>query len=307
MRLVFMGSPYFAVPSLKALASDHDIVAVYTQPPRAAGRGHKDRLTAVHRLAESFGLSVFTPKSLRCPEVQEKFASHAADAVVVAAYGLILPQNILDAPRLGCINVHASLLPRWRGAAPVQRAIIAGDKETGITIMHMDAGLDAGAIYEQRSIPINDSTTAGSLHDALAGLGAELVFDALAKLEAGLVWPTPQPLAGITYADKIDKSEAEVDFSRPAQIVLRQIHGLSPFPGAFSLLDGQRLKFLLVEAIETGPISRAAPGTILDEAFTVACSSGAIRPIQLQRSGKGATDISSFLRGFELRPGSRLG
>jgi len=307
MRLVFMGSPNFAVPSLNALASEHDIVAVYTQPPRAAGRGNKEQLTAVNQMAKELGLPVFTPKNLKNAEVQEKFVSHAPDAVVVAAYGLILPQAILHASRLGCINVHASLLPRWRGAAPIQRAIMAGDKETGITLMHMDAGLDTGAIFEQRSIPITDATTAGALHDALAGLGAEMAADLLAKLGAGSVSPTSQPASGVTYADKIEKSEAKVDFDSPAQKVLRQIHGLSPFPGAFAVLDGQRLKFLLVEAIETDNGSRGAPGTVLDETFTVACGSGAIRPIQLQRSGKGATDISSFLRGFELRPGSCLG
>ncbi len=307
MRLTFMGTPDFAVPVLNALSENHTIVAVYTQPPRASGRGQSQRLTPVHARAEVLGLPVYTPKSLKKKDVQDEFAAHGADAAVVAAYGLILPQAILDVPKQGCINVHASLLPRWRGAAPIQRAIMAGDTETGVTIMQMDAGLDTGAMYLQERVVIDDTTTAGSLHDDLAGLGAKMITDVLEKIETSAMQPHPQPDDGVTYADKIDKSEAKIDFNHPARSVLRHIHGLSPFPGAFAEYDGQRLKFLTVELVEHTEKQDGPPGTILDDAFTISCGDGAIRPTHLQRAGKGAQDTAAFLRGFELRPGSRLG
>ncbi len=316
MRLVFMGTPDFAVPVLEALQADHTVIAVYCQPPRAAGRGQQPRLSPVQKRAEVLGLPVFTPKSLKSADVQAAFAGHDADAVVVAAYGLILPQAVLDAPRLGCLNVHASLLPRWRGAAPIQRAIMAGDDETGVTIMQMDAGLDTGAMLVKESKSIGDETTAGSLHDGLAGLGARLIVEALAGLNAGTLSPVSQPEDGITYAEKIKKSEAAVTFDRPARDVLRHIHGLSPFPGAYVESDGERLKLLTAElAPEVAPgladgeeqASQATPGTVLDDRFTIACAEGAIRPTKVQRAGRGPTDTASFLRGYTLHPGTRVG
>ena len=308
MKLVFMGTPDFAVPILEALCEGHTVVAVYTQPPRAAGRGQKDRPSPVHVVAEAKNVPVHTPKSLKKPDIQKIFATHGAAAAVVAAYGLILPQAILDAPRLGCLNVHASLLPRWRGAAPIQRAIMAGDRETGITIMHMDAGLDTGAMYKQKAVPIDDTTTAGALHDALAALGAALICDVLVRLETDSLLPTPQPEDGVTYADKIDKTEAKLDFNPPAPQVLRHVHGLSPFPGAYVELNGERLKFLTAEiATADDPEADVQPGTILDDRFTIACSGGAIRPKTVQRAGKRPMDRDAFLRGYTLRPGTRLG
>lgn len=314
MRLIFMGTPDFSVPILEALHAHHFVAAVYTQPPRSAGRGQKARPSAVAVKATSLGLPVFSPKSLKRDDVQRQFRDHAADSAVVAAYGLILPQAVLDAPRLGCLNVHASLLPRWRGAAPIQRAVMAGDTESGITIMQMDAGLDTGAMLLKNAVPVDHRTTAGSLHDALAGLGAKLIVEALSGVEAGHLLAAPQPEEGVTYADKIDKAEALIDFNRPAHEVLCHIHGLSPFPGAHLELDGKRLKLLSAELIIDEDESRAAsspgttlPGTILDDQFTIACAKGAIRPLRLQRAGKSSTDAPAFLRGFELRPGTRVG
>ncbi len=303
-----MGTPDFAVPILKVLCDNHSVVAVYTQPPRAAGRGQQERPSPVHQLAEQNGIPVFTLSSLKQADVQSAFADHEADAAVVAAYGLILPQAILGAPRLGCINVHASLLPRWRGAAPIQRAIMAGDKETGITIMDMEADLDTGAMYKQESVPIDESTTASSLHDVLAILGAKLIIDVLAQLEQQPFEPTPQPDKGVTYAEKIDKVEAKIDFDRSAQLVLRHIHGLSPYPGAFTDVAGERIKLLTVEQHKIAEIdSQVSPGTIVDDVFTIACADGAIRPRTVQRAGKGPMATKDFLRGFKLRPGTRLG
>jgi methionyl-tRNA formyltransferase len=308
MQLVFMGTPDFAVAVLDVLQAKHSIVAVYTQPPRSAGRGQQQRPSAVQIRAEALGLPVFTPRSLKKTDIQAEFIGHNADAAVVAAYGLILPQAVLDAPRLGCLNVHASLLPRWRGAAPIQRAIMGGDEQTGVTIMQMDAGLDTGTMLLKESVLIDDATTAGCLNDALVTLGARLIIAALDGLAAGTIEPTPQPNDGVTYANKIEKTEAAINFDRPARDVLRHIHGLSPFPGAYVKSDGERVKLLTVEITEdNGQVAAADPGTICDDRFTIACAEGAIRPKIVQRAGKGPTDTASFLRGFNLRPGARLG
>jgi methionyl-tRNA formyltransferase len=299
MRLVFMGTPDFSVSVLKALiAAGHDIVCAYAQPPRPAGRGMALKPTPVHAYAESQGIEVRTPVSLKSAEEQEHFTALNADAAVVVAYGLLLPKAILDAPTNGCFNVHASLLPRWRGAAPIQRAIMAGDRETGVTIMRMDEGLDTGPMMLKVRCPIDDSTTASSLHDQLAALGAKAMVDVLAaRLHAG----ETQPSEGATYARKIDKAEAKIDFSQLAQEVLRHIHGLSPFPGAWMLVNGTRIKVLRCEWVERA----GEAGTFIDDALTVACGSGAIRCIELQREGKGAMDAQTFLRGFVIAAGTK--
>ncbi len=302
MRLIFMGTPDFSVHALDALhAAGHDIACVYTRAPQPAGRGQKQRPSPVHARADALGLPVRTPKTLRTPDEQAAFAALGAEAAVVVAYGLILPQPVLDAPTRGCFNIHASLLPRWRGAAPIQRAIMAGDAETGIAIMAMEAGLDTGPVLLRKAVPIAPNDTAGTLHDRLAPLGARLVVDALAHLD-GLP-PLPQPEDGVTYAAKIDKAEARIDWTRPAVEIDHQIRGLSPFPGAWTQSGGDRLKLLLSEpAPGTG-----APGTVLDAAPTVACGTGAVRLLRLQRPGRGPQDAADFLRGFPLAPGDRLG
>ncbi len=283
MRLVFMGTPDFAVTALARLAERHDIVAVYTQPPRPAGRGQQLQPSPVANFAAGCAIPVLTPKSLKKPDTQADFRAHGADVAVVAAYGLILPQPILEAPKLGCLNIHASLLPRWRGAAPIQRAIMAGDEKSGVTIMQMDAGLDTGAMLITGETPISDSTTAQALHDALAVLGANLIVEALDALVAGRLRSIPQPDEGVTYAAKIDKSEAHVDFARPARDVLRHIHGLSPFPGAWFAHGSERIKALTAELVD----GRGKPGTVLDDRLTVACQEGAVRLTTVQRAGKG--------------------
>lgn len=305
MRLIFMGSPDFSVPVLNALvAAGHDIACVYCQPPRPAGRGKKDRPTPVHARAEALGLPVRHPVSLRDPAAQAAFAALAADLAVVVAYGLILPQAVLDAPARGCLNIHASLLPRWRGAAPIHRAIMAGDVTTGVCIMQMEAGLDTGPVLLREATPIGPTETTGQLHDRLSRMGAALIVKALARLDS--LTPTPQPAQGATYATKIDKAEARIDWTRPAPEVDRQIRGLSPFPGAWCDLGGQRLK-LLGSRLATGT---GAPGTCLDDAATVACGtgpeSGAVQLIRLQMPGKGAQDADEFLRGTPLPRGTVL-
>ncbi|NKB44154.1 MAG: methionyl-tRNA formyltransferase [Alphaproteobacteria bacterium] len=307
MRVVFMGTPDFSVPILDALCANHDVVAVYAQPPRAAGRGQKERASPVHSRAADLGLPVLTPKNFKKPATQKEFADHNADLAVVAAYGLILPQVILDAPRFGCVNVHASLLPRWRGAAPIQRAIMAGDAQTGITIMQMEAGLDTGPMLMNESRSIDESTTAGDLHDALSSMGAQLICRALIDIEAATIVPQPQPEDGVTYAEKIDKAEAALAFNASAPAVVRHINGLSPFPGGFIDLAGQRIKILRAECVDAPLEPGLEPGTVIDDRFTIACESGAVRPLRVQRAGKGPVDASSFLRGFELPPGTRLG
>jgi len=308
LRLVFMGTPDFAVPTLSELAAHgHEIAAVYTRAPKPAGRGMKEQVTPVEREARRLGIPVLTPKTLRTLEAAETFRAHKADAAVVVAYGLILPQAILDGTRLGCFNLHASLLPRWRGAAPINRAIMAGDAESGVMVMKMDAGLDTGDVAMAERLAVTDAMTASDLHDALAKVGAPLMARAIDALERGAMTLTPQSADGVTYAAKIDKDEARIDWTKPAREVLRHCHGLSPFPGAWSeiALDGQpvRLKVLRCELAS----GRGAPGELIDERLTVACGEGAIRIIELQRAGKQPMTADVFLRGTRLTAGSRLG
>ncbi|MEQ8814346.1 MAG: methionyl-tRNA formyltransferase [Thalassobaculum sp.] len=307
LRLAFLGSPDFAVPVLQALRdAGHDVVCVYAQPARPAGRGKRERPTAVQAAAEAAGIEVRTPRTLRDAEAQAAFAALDLDAAVVVAYGLILPQAVLDAPRLGCINVHASLLPRWRGAAPIQRAIAAGDPETGVTIMQMDAGLDTGPMLLRRSVPIGPETTAAGLHDVLAALGAELILPALAGLAAGDLLPTPQPEDGVTYAKKLERDEGRLDFTRPAAELERLVRAFDPWPGAYFELGGERIKVLSATVLKVGRLANA-PGTVLDHELTIACGADALRPTRVQRAGRGPVDTDAFLRGFAVAPGSVLG
>ncbi|MBS0124826.1 methionyl-tRNA formyltransferase [Thetidibacter halocola] len=302
MRVVFMGSPDFSVPVLEALvAAGHEVACVYCQPPRPAGRGKQDRPTPVHTRAEALGLPVRHPASLKGPEAQADFAALGADVAVVVAYGLILPQAVLDAPRFGCLNIHASLLPRWRGAAPIHRAILAGDAETGICIMQMEAGLDTGPVLLSEATPIGAEETTGALHDRLSAMGARLIVEALARLPD--LAPQVQPEHGVTYAAKIDKAEAAVDWTRPAVELDRQIRGLSPFPGAWTLHEGERIK-LLGSRLTDG---QGGPGTALDDAFAIACGVGAVQVTKAQRAGKGAQEAEVFLRGHPILKGARLG
>lgn len=309
MRVVFMGTPDFAVPTLAGIvAAGHDVVAVYTQPPRPAGRGMAERPSAVHRFADDASIAVLTPQSLKGGVEQQAFAAHQADVGVVVAYGLILPKAILAAPREGCLNLHASALPRWRGAAPIQRAIMAGDTETAAAVMRMDEGLDTGPICLEQRVSIGPDTTAGELHDTMAAQGAELMVEALALLGKGRLPCTPQPADGVTYAAKIGKDETRVDFAKPAQAVHDYIRALSPAPGAWvevAALGGkpERLKVLRTAPAEgSGP-----PGTVLRDDLTVACGSGAVRILEVQRGGKRPMGAAEFLRGFPLRPGHPLG
>ncbi|WP_170448881.1 methionyl-tRNA formyltransferase [Ruegeria arenilitoris] len=302
MRVIFMGTPEFSVPVLDALVrAGHEIAAVYCQPPRPAGRGKKDRPTPVHARAEALGLPVRHPTSLKSPEERAAFAALKADVAVVVAYGLILPQPILDAPRHGCLNIHASLLPRWRGAAPIHRAIMAGDAETGVCIMQMEAGLDTGPVLLRQATPIGPEETTAQLHDRLSAMGADLIVQALDRLPE--LTPEPQPEVGVTYAAKIDKAEARVDWSRPAVEVDRQIRGLSPFPGAWTQIEGERVK-LLASRLSDG---QGMPGVALDDALRVACGTGAVELLRLQRAGKAAQDREIFLRGWPIPAGTRLG
>ncbi|CUH43257.1 Methionyl-tRNA formyltransferase [Ruegeria atlantica] len=296
-----MGTPDFSVPVLDALVeAGHDIVAVYCQPPRPAGRGKKDRPTPVHARAEALGLTVRHPVSLKSSDEQDAFAVLNADVAVVVAYGLILPQPILDAPAQGCLNIHASLLPRWRGAAPIHRAIMSGDAQTGICIMQMEAGLDTGPVLMREATDIGIEETTDQLHDRLSIMGSKLIVEALHDLPD--LTPEPQPEVGVTYAAKIDKSEARIDWSRPAAEVDRQIRGLSPFPGAWTEIDGDRVKLLASRLVE----GQGVPGEALDDALTVACGEGAVDLLRLQRAGKGAQDKETFLRGCPIPAGSRL-
>ncbi len=307
MRIAFMGTPDFAARILADLAGwsrthGHQIAAVYSQPPRQAGRGKKPQPSPVHRLADMLGIPVLTPETLKSADDQQAFAALDLEVAVVAAYGLILPKPVLDAPRLGCLNVHASLLPRWRGAAPIQRAIMAGDEKTGVCIMRMEQGLDTGPVYRRREIPIGPEMTAGELHDALAALGAAPLFEALADVQAGAV-PEPQPEDGVIYAKKIDKAEGRIDWSRPAIEVDRHIRGLSPFPGAWFEYRGERIKALR-SRVAAGS---GAPGTVLDDTLTIACGDGAVLLTELQRAGKGAMGADALLRGFPIPRGEVLG
>ncbi|NIJ35795.1 methionyl-tRNA formyltransferase [Sphingopyxis panaciterrae] len=305
MRIAFMGTPPFAVPTLAALhAAGHDIAAVYSQPPRPAQRGKKLQQSAVHVWAAEHGLPVRTPKSLKSEEAQAEFAALDLDVAVVAAYGLILPQAILDAPREGCLNVHGSILPRWRGAAPVQRAILAGDAATGVTIMQMDAGLDTGAMRLVETTPIAGKT-AGMLTDELAEMGALMMVKVLSDLHA--FTPEAQPDAGVTYAAKIDKSEARLDFLTSAVQVERQVRAFNPIPGAFFELDGERYKILTAEvAHPSDTVAGATPGITLDDALTIACNPGAVRAVRAQRAGKPVMDAGELLRGRAIAKGTRL-
>lgn len=303
LKLAFLGTPDFAVPSLLALAeAGHEIACVYSQPPRPAGRGHKQRLSPVHRAAEERGWLVRTPRSLRDPEEQAAFAALKLDAAVVVAYGLILPAPVLQAPRFGCLNVHASLLPRWRGAAPIQRAILAGDSETGVTIMQMDEGLDTGPMLLREVVEITRRDTAESLHDRLAALGAGLIVKALAGVVQGSLQPQPQPAEGVTYADKLRREEGRLDWCRSAAVLERQVRAFTPWPGAWCELNGERLKVLEAEAVE----GSGTPGAVLDSALTVACGEGALRLTRLQRPGKAPLAAAALLRGFPVAPGTRL-
>jgi methionyl-tRNA formyltransferase len=302
MRVIFMGTPDFSVPVLQALVdAGHEVAAVYCQPPRPAGRGKKDRPSPVQTCAQALGLPVRHPASLKTSEAQAEFAAFRADIAVVVAYGLILPQAVLNAPVRGCLNIHASLLPRWRGAAPIHRAIMAGDAETGVCIMQMEAGLDTGPVLLRQATPIGPEETTGALHDRLSKMGAALIIQALDRLDE--LVPQTQPETGVTYAAKIDKAEAQVDWTRPADQVDRQIRGLAPFPGAWTMLNGERVK-LLASRVTSG---NGAPGQVLDDALTVACGAGAVVLLRLQRAGKGAQDTDVFLRGVSAAKGTILG
>ena len=293
-----MGTPDFAVETLKALiGAGHEVACVYSQPPRPAGRGMAVRPSPVHAYAAARGIEVRTPTSLKSAEELAHFAALNADAAVIVAYGLLLPKPVLDAPRLGCFNVHASLLPRWRGAAPIQRAIMSGDAWSGVTIMRMEEGLDTGPMCKVGRIAITPMTTAQSLHDELAALGSQLMIEVLAQ---ETITCTPQPSDGVTYAKKIDKAEARVDFTKNAAEVRNHIHGLSPFPGAWFEVNGTRVKALLCDVVQAS----AAPGTFIDDRLTIACGTGAIRLLKLQREGKGAMEAQDFLRGFPIAAGT---
>jgi methionyl-tRNA formyltransferase len=298
MRIIFMGSPDFAVPSLDSLVeAGHEIACVYTQPPRPAGRGKSERKTAVHLRAEQLGLDVRHPKTLKDPAEQSRFAALDAKLAIVAAYGLILPKAVLEAPSGGCINVHASLLPRWRGAAPIQRAILEGDETTGVTIMAMEEGLDTGPILLKREIKI-DRKTAGELTDELARLGARALIDWLENPAPAV----PQPEEGVTYARKIDKAEARIDWDRDAQDIERQVRAFAPSPGAWFQADGERVKLLDAKIVDES----GQPGEVIDDSLTIACASGSIRPVAVQRAGRAVMTPSELLRGFAMRKGNVL-
>ncbi|MDO5606400.1 MAG: methionyl-tRNA formyltransferase [Paracoccus sp. (in: a-proteobacteria)] len=292
MRVIFMGTPDFSVPALRAIAARHQVVSVYTQPPREAGRGQKPRPSPVHLAAGEMGLAVRHPRSLKGEAEQAEFAGLGADIAVVVAYGLILPQAVLDAPRLGCLNIHASILPRWRGAAPIHRAIMAGDTEAGVAIMQMEAGLDTGPVLALARTPIGPQDTTADLHDRLAGMGADLIVDVLDRLPLAAV---PQPDEGVTYAAKIDKAEARIDWTRPATEIDRQIRGLSPFPGAWCDIAGERVKLLRARLTD----GAGAPGQVLG-GFRIACGEGAIEVLEAQRAGKRPMSAAEVLRGMSL-------
>jgi methionyl-tRNA formyltransferase len=305
LRIVFMGTPDFSVPCLRSLAeSGYEIVAVYSQPPRPAGRGQKEKLSPVHAFAVDQGWPVFTPKTFRSSDVQDAFKAHDADVAVVVAYGLILPTEALYAPKMGCVNVHASLLPRWRGAAPIQRAIEAGDAESGVCIMQMVEELDAGDVILEGRIDITSATTASSLHDALSVLGGKLIVEALDGLERGALMPIPQPEEGVTYAKKLSRDESELDWAQPAQNIERKVRALTPWPGVHFTYKGDRFKVQEVSFVETA--QNVVPGTLLDDDLLIACGENALRVERLQRPGKGVMDRKAFLNGFPLKKGTNL-
>jgi methionyl-tRNA formyltransferase len=300
MRIIFMGTPDFAVPALRALhEAGHEVACVYTQPPRPAGRGKKLMPSPVQVEAERLGVPVRVPVSLRGAEAQAEFAALQADVAVVAAYGLILPQAVLDAPKHGCLNIHASLLPRWRGAAPIHRAVMAGDEVTGVTIMQMEAGLDTGPMLHKVTVPVGRKTT-GELFVELGAVGAAAMVEVLADLAA--FPPEVQDDAAAIYAPKIDKAEAKIDWAERAEVIERKVRGLAPFPGAWFELAGERVKLLLAEVVEAD----GAPGLVLDEDFAIACGTGAIRPLKLQRAGKPVLSRADFLRGRPVPARTKL-
>jgi methionyl-tRNA formyltransferase len=302
MKIIFMGTPDFAVPTFTGIvAAGHEIVAVYTRAPKPAGRGQAERKSPVHLAAEGFGIPVRTPKTLRNADEQAAFAALGADVGIVVAYGLILPKPILDAPRLGCLNLHGSLLPRWRGAAPIQRAVLAGDARTGVMVMQMDEGLDTGPVALAEEMPIGPDTTTGELHDTMMLVGADLMGRALAALDRGSLTFTPQSNDGVTYASKIDKAEARIDWSRPASEVHNLIRGMSPFPGAWFELELAGIPTRVKALRSTLVAGSAAPGTILPD-LTIACGAGAVRLVSVQREGKAAMDAATFLRGAGTLP-----
>jgi len=303
LRLAFMGSPEFAVPTLEAiLAAGHDVACVYSQPPREKGRGKQVQRTPIHELADARGLQVRTPADFRKAEDREAFAALGLDAAVVVAYGLLLPKPILDAPRLGCWNLHGSILPRWRGAAPIHRAVMAGDKETGVQVMGMEIGLDTGPVMLTAKTPISETDTMGDVHDRLSEAGAALMVEGLKRLEAGTAVLTPQTEEKLTIAGKVSPGEARIDWSKPGKDVGAHIRGLSPFPGAWFELGGQRIKALNAVAAE----GRGEPGQVLDDMLLVACGQGAVRLTRLQRAGKGAMTAEEFQRGAKIAKGERL-
>ena len=305
MKIIFMGTPEFSVPILKQLVSHgHEVIAVYTQPPRPAGRGKKARLTAVHKVAQELDLNVRHPTGLRQLHLQSEFNAFQADIAVVVAYGLILPQAILEMPKLGCLNIHASLLPRWRGAAPIHRAIMAGDRKTGISIMQMEAGLDTGPVLLKKSIDIEAQETTKELHDRLSQLGAEAIIETLCELPN--LPPCPQPEEGVCYAEKIEKSEALIDWSLPADHIDRVIRALSPFPGAWTTWQGIRIKCLGSELIDVSKSADHA-GEVVGPLMEIACGEGRIRVTHLQRAGKSVQAVDDFLRGNTLNVGDKLG
>jgi methionyl-tRNA formyltransferase len=303
--IVFMGTPDFAVEALKALTHNplYRVACVYTQPPRPAGRGHQLTPSPVHTYALSQGIEVRTPLSLKTEEEQEKFKALKADLAIVAAYGLILPLPILEAPRLGCLNIHASLLPRWRGAAPIQRAIEAGDRKTGITLMQMDVGLDTGAMLAAKETPITSETTGKTLHDTLAGLGATLLIETLPAYMAGQIHPIPQPLEGITYAHKVDKQEGLLDWTFDAETLFRKMRALTPFPGVWFFFDGMRIKIHDASIISS---SFSPPGIVLNDQLHIACGKGTFCPRLLQKEGGKTLPLEEFLRGFSIPKGTCL-
>ncbi|HYM33256.1 MAG TPA: methionyl-tRNA formyltransferase [Candidatus Cybelea sp.] len=303
LRLVFMGTPEFALPTLTALLSaGHDVTCVYSQPPRPSGRGHHETRSPVHDFAVSRGLSVRTPVRLKGIEEQAAFAALRSDACVVVAYGLILPKAILSAPRLGCVNLHASILPRWRGAAPIQRAILAGDRETGVSIMQMDEGLDTGPVLAEARVPIAPESTAGTLHDELARVGAPLMVQTLAALAAGTAKPQPQPATGVTYAAKIERDEGRMDWRKGAIELDRIVRAMSPWPGAWFEVSGARVKIQAAQPVD----GLGEPGTVLDDELTIACGLGALKLTRLQRPGRAQLDAKAWLRGNPIPKGTVL-
>ncbi|MBO6519105.1 MAG: methionyl-tRNA formyltransferase [Rhodospirillales bacterium] len=299
-----MGSPEFSIPTLHALIdAGHDVVCVYAQPPKPAGRGHKETPCPVHAEAIRLGIEARTPKSLRDPDAQAAFHALDLDCAIVVAYGLILPEEILTAPRLGCLNVHASLLPRWRGAAPIQRAIMAGDAETGVGIMKMDVGLDTGDVLAEARTPIGDDETASTLHDRLSTMGAELLTRTLSAYASGDIVPVPQPEDGVTYAHKLERGEGRLDFTKPAVELERTVRALNPWPGTWFEYNGERFK---VAAVDVDPGVSASPGTVVDDRLTIACADGGLRPRRVQRPGKSMTDVDAFLRGYGIEAGTHL-